>query len=229
MDSKFYKEALFAGMTGNGFSLGTVLSVGWFWVRRSGCCVLYRFESVKHNERARLLAVEEADVSLIAVPEYAGHESGRRYFYLVRRINGAGFEERTDNGLLRVDFGPEGLPAKSRPNGVFTAGIKHIGGHRLRLFWYYSGAGQSLLPESFNVYYDNSTGVFDYDNPSATVRYCGRRYYACEFETAEGFRHQFIIRVAGVNGEEERSFSLIATESGSRQPAGLSILKVKPL
>jgi len=40
------REALFNGATAAAFKLGTVLTQGWFWVRRSGCAAVYRGASI---------------------------------------------------------------------------------------------------------------------------------------------------------------------------------------
>ncbi len=42
MEKGWLREALFGGATCNGFKLGTVLSLGWFWSRVGGCSVLSR-------------------------------------------------------------------------------------------------------------------------------------------------------------------------------------------
>ena len=42
METKFLKAALFGGMTADAFKLGTVLSLGWFWLRTAGCHIIYR-------------------------------------------------------------------------------------------------------------------------------------------------------------------------------------------
>ena len=70
MDSAFYKDALFAGMTTNAFKLGTVLHLGWFWPRLNGCSLLYRGDSIETIDFDKIIAVGNSDASEIQPPDY---------------------------------------------------------------------------------------------------------------------------------------------------------------
>ena len=58
MDVAFYRDAIFAGMTPSAFRLGTILHVGWFWTRPTGCCILYRGENIETVDFDRLISVD---------------------------------------------------------------------------------------------------------------------------------------------------------------------------
>ena len=90
MDRELLKEALFAGQTANGFKLGTVLGLGWFWLRVNGCRIVYRGKSMETISFDDVLIAASAADDEITLPEYLSHEAGEVYFYVVRFANGCG-------------------------------------------------------------------------------------------------------------------------------------------
>ncbi len=121
MERSWLREALFNGMTANAFKLGTTLSLGWFWVRVTGCSVLYRGESsslVAHRSSlgvdfTNILVVFNLDTSdgsraTISPPSYIPHNSGSTYFYVVRRFNNCGYQEHTLAAAVKVSIGSNG-------------------------------------------------------------------------------------------------------------------------
>jgi len=68
------REALFNGATAAAFKLGTVLTQGWFWVRRSGCAAVYRGASMDRVDFNNILCVAEADAKQISLPAYLPHD-----------------------------------------------------------------------------------------------------------------------------------------------------------
>ncbi len=137
MENKWLQEALFSGMTSNSFKLGTVLGLGWFWYRSGGCCVLYRGENPEQIEFGKILAVAESDARTISQPDYVSHEAQRCYYYLLRRVNGCGFEELSFAGAVKVCIGADGNLAGKKPNSVFAAASKQKNGDKVQLVWFY--------------------------------------------------------------------------------------------
>ena len=112
-DRPWLRESLFNGVTATAFKLGTVLSSGWFWMRPGGCSVLYRGLKMEEIDFANALTVVEQDDSEISPPDYLGHWDGTTYFYIVRRFNGCGYQEKTLSAAVKVRIGPNGLLAQS--------------------------------------------------------------------------------------------------------------------
>jgi hypothetical protein len=108
METRFLKDALFSGMTSNAYKLGTVLSLGWFWMRTAGCSTLYRGPSMEKVDFDNLLVVAELNADTISPPDYLPHDNGSTYFYIVRRVNGCGYQEHTLSAAVRVSLDTEG-------------------------------------------------------------------------------------------------------------------------
>ncbi len=108
MESKFLKDALFAGMTGNAFKLGTVLTLGWFWTRVCGCSALYRGGSMETIDFDDILAVADIEAEQISPPGYLEHDEGTTYFYVIRRVNGGGEQEKSLASAVKVSIDASG-------------------------------------------------------------------------------------------------------------------------
>ncbi len=94
MKNPFQKDALFSGMSSNAFKLGTILNLGWFWQRLSGCTLLYRCaEFLPDGEH--VIAVFDIETQQVSPPHYMTHQDNSAYYYLVRRANCCGDIERT--------------------------------------------------------------------------------------------------------------------------------------
>jgi hypothetical protein len=133
MEAVWLREALFAGMTANAFKLGTVLTLGWFWPRVTGCCLLYRGKSMEAIEFGRILAVAEAYALEISVPPWVAHDSESTYFYVVRVANGCGEAEQTLAAAVKVLIGADGDLAEPPPNRILEAKSRQVDGNRIQL------------------------------------------------------------------------------------------------
>ena len=197
-------EALFNGMTANAFKLGTALSLGWFWSRIAGCSALYRGYNMEEIDFANILAVTELDDCEISPPKYIPHSSSATYFYIIRRFNSCGYQERTLAAAAKFSIESNGEPAEPKPNKVFDSIFRPVDGSKIRLVWFYCPIEQESPPVCFNVYYDNRTGQIDYQNPLAKVGYKGRKFYSFQSGTLEAGKYLFAIRAEG-SGELENS------------------------
>jgi hypothetical protein len=202
MDAQFYKDALFGGMTSNAFKLGTVLSLGWFWVRRDGCAILYRGSSFWTIDFDNILLVTKSEPIEIQVPSYISHEDGQTYYYAVRRANGFGCLELGLQGVAKAAFDNEGVLLKPRPNVVYGLKAEQQTSSSVRLSWYYCPLAQESEPASFNVYSDNGTGEIDYENATAVTGYEGKGFYSCDVTVAGEGRYSFAVRAEDKAGTE---------------------------
>ncbi len=229
MDTMWLREALFGGMTCNGFKLGTVLNMGWFWSRVSGCSVLYRGCSMEAIDFARILSVAKPDAEESSPPSYIQHEEAAVYFYAVRRTNNCGDQEYGLNASVKVLIDSDGNLAPRQSNNIFRAGAKQVAGSKVQLVWHYCSLEQESEPASFKVYYDGGTGQVDYENPLAVISCAGRRFYSYTTNTLSADRYLFCIRAKDAAGTENKSFAQVEVQLEAECPDAVDILSVGPV
>ncbi len=229
MEMMWLREALFGGMTSNGFKLGTVLNMGWFWSRISGCSVLYRGCSMEAIDFARILSVAESDADRVSPPSYIQHEEAAVYFYVIRRANNCGDQEHSLNASAKVLIDADGNLASRQPNDIFCAKAKQVSGDKVLLVWHYCSLEQRSVPASFRVYCDNGTGQIDYENPIAVISHTGRRFYSYTTDTLNAGGYLFSVRAEDAAGTENESFAQIEVQVGAERPDAVDILSAGPV
>ena len=227
METKWLKEALFAGMTANAFKLGTVSTLGWFWPRVAGCSVLYRGSSMESIDFANILTVADADAAEISPPSYVQYNNSTTYFYVVRRANNCGDQEHTLAAAVKVSIDANGDLAEPQPNNVFEIRARQMNGNKIELIWCYCPIEQESAPAYFKVYYDAGTGQIDYENPIATIRYAGQRFYSCQSGSLEANKYQFCIRAEDAIGTENGSLAQIKIQLDTTSPDAIDILSAE--
>jgi len=226
MEPVWLKETLFAGQTANGFKLGTLLGLGWFWARVGGCRIVYRGVSMEKITFDDILAVAAPNASEIALPSYLAHEPGQVYFYVVRCANRCGRIERTLSAAVKAPIKDDGELGEGRPNGVFgLAAVQQLGG-KVGLVWHYCPIEQGSRPAELRVYFDEGTGEVDYQNPAAATPYKGRRFYRYQSEHLEQGRYLFAIRAADAGGGERESMRQVAVEVSGKSAEAIEIVGV---
>jgi hypothetical protein len=228
-DAGWVRDAIFNGASADAFKLGTALTGGWFWIRRSGCLALYRGEGAGEIDFANILSVGEADAQVIAPPTYLPQDDGTTRYYVVRRFNCCGYDERSLEAVVKVGVDAGGELVGEGPNSVFGPRVKQVGGGRVRLVWFYCPLEQKTAPVRFNIYYDNRTGQVDYDTPLATVDYRGRRYYRFESGSLEAGRYLFAICTEDQAGVEQTCAGPLKIEIDQTSPAAINILEAGAL
>ena len=223
MDTVWLRGALFSGHTSNAIKLGTVLTCGWFWMRVSGCSVLYRGRSMDTIEFENILAVAEVDASEMSPPDYVQHDSNSTYFYVIRRANSCGDQEYTLSAAVKVSIDAEGNLSEPQPNNIFGVRVKQVDGNKIELVWYYCPLEQKQEPTCFRVYYDAGTGQVDHENPITTLCYRGRKYYSYQSDSLGTGRYLFCIRAEGTNGAEGAS-AQVGIELDISSPDAVDIL-----
>jgi hypothetical protein len=224
------REALFNGMTANAFKLGTSLSLGWFWVRVTGCSVLYRgagMGDIGGVDFANILTVSEKDAREISPPSYISHNSGSTYFYVVRRFNNCGYQEHTLAAAVIVSTDSSGNLTELQPNNIFSLKVEQVDGNKIQLVWYYCPLEQKSQPICFNVYYDDRTGQINYQNPLATIGYKGRKFYNFQSSALEAGKYLFAIRAEDAGGIENSSLARLRIQLDTASPDAVDILSVE--
>jgi len=227
IEMSWLREALFNGMTANSFKLSTTLSLGWFWLRNTGCSVLYRGYNMEEIDFANILAVSGLDDSEISPPGYISHSSGSTYFYIIRRFNNCGYQERTLAAAVKVSIESNGELAEPKPNKLFDSISEPKDGNKIRLIWFYCPLNQKSKPVSFNVYYDNRTGQIDYQNPLAQIGYEGRKFYSFQSSTLEAGKYLFAIRVEDADGLENSSLAKLKIQLNPTNLDTINILRAE--
>jgi hypothetical protein len=229
MESRFLKDALFAGCTSNAFKLGTALCLSWFWSRIAGCSLLYRGTSMEQIDFLNILATEKLSADTITPPTYLPHNSNSTYFYVVRRVNGCGYEEQTLSAAVKVSINGDGELARQQPNKIFTCRVALVDGNKIKLIWYYCPIEQKSKPVQFKVYSDAGTGQIEYDNPIATISYGGRIFYSYLSDILQGGRYLFAINAEDAEGVEDSSLAQLRVQLQSASPDAIGILSVEAI
>ncbi len=212
------------GACADAFKLGTVLTRGWFWVRRTGCTAIYRGPSTEEVDFGKILHVAEADARQIVLPAYLTPEAGAKCCYVVRRFNGHGDEEHTRGAAAVVRMGDDGKPAPPAPNDVFALHGVQVAGGRVRLEWLYWPLDQQTQPVRFSIYKDNAGGPVDFDTPLATVAYQGRRFHRCLTDALPDGTHRFVVQAESADGVESEPGSMVCCPVRTTGPECVTIL-----
>jgi hypothetical protein len=227
MEIKWLRESLFGGQTSNAFKLSTVLTLGWFWPRVTGCSVLYRGKSMEAIDFANILTVAEADAGQISPPSYVQHSNGSTYFYVVRRVNNCGDQECTLSAAARVSICADGELAGPQPNNIFAVRARQVDGNKVELVWFYCPLEQQSAVVYFKVYYDGGTGQVDYENVIAAICYVGRRFYSYQSSSLNLGRYLFCIRAEDAAGTDCGSSAQVSIQLDTASPDAIDILSAK--
>jgi len=189
---------LLHGASHTAFALGTVLTQGWFWVRRRGCTTVYRGASPAQADFSRILCVAEPNAQEIPLPAWLSHPPGSTHCYLVRRFDGCGRQEKTLAAAAMLRIRSDGQRVPARPNAIHSLRSERIDAASVRLVWFYCPLDQEIPPRQFNVY----RGEADLDHPIGVVRFDGRRFYACHDLTLADAGDTVVVRAASTEGIE---------------------------
>jgi len=229
MEILWLKGALFTGMTANAFKLGTVLTLGWFWLRVTGCSVLYRGSSMEGIDFANILAVAETNACEISPPSYMQHNNSSIYFYVVRQVNNCGEQEYTLAAAVKVAIDVDGELAQPQPNSIFEVRGKQVASNKIQLTWFYCPIDQKSEPVRFKIYYDAGTGQIDYENSIATITYAGRIFYNYQSDTLNADRYLFAIKAEDNDGTENTSLDRISIQLNATSPDAIDILSAEAI
>jgi hypothetical protein len=226
MRREWLREALFAGQTKNGFKIGTALTLGWFWTRVNGCRLVYQGESMSAIDFENVIAVADTETDKITLPEFILHEVNKDYFYVVRCSNRCGQIEQTLQVAVKVSIDTEGNLEAGKPNSVFGLAIKQRSDGQVELVWGYCPIEQESMPDEMRIYSDAGTGQVNYQEPTAVVKYKGKRIYQYKCEIPGSGRYQFAVRAADGEGNEEETTEIVEIETSGRNIESIEIIGV---
>ncbi len=229
MEIRLLRNALFSGMTSNAFKLGTVLTLGWLWVRVAGCSVLYRGSSMERIDFENILTVAGPQAGLISPPSYVKHNNDTGYYYVLRRSNVCGDEEHTLAAAVKVSIDADGELAKPQPNSICEIKAQQVDGNKVQLTWYYCPIEQQSAAVHFKVYYDAGTGQINYENPLATIHYAGERFYSYQSELLNAGEYWFAVRAEDAAGTENCSLAQIKIQLDTTKPDAIDILSIEAI
>ena len=221
--------ALFAGMTANTFKLGTVLSMGWFWLRRDGCAVLYRGVNVEQIDFANVLAVTAQDACTVSPPSYVPHRSNSAYFYVIRRFNNCGYQEHTLAAAARVSINAQGDLAKPRPNNIFARKAQQIGANKVSLLWFYCPLRQESEPVCFKIYGSGGTEQINYENALAQIDYQEPKFYSFRTDELNTGTYLFVIKAEDGSGTQNGSSAVLRVQLVAPSPKAASIVSLQSI
>jgi hypothetical protein len=227
LEKTWMLDVLNNGMAGNAFHLGTAMSMGWFWMRNSGCKVLYRGRNIEEMDFPNILKTAHPDEEIISPPEFCEHDKLTSYYYVVRRFNKVGNPEKTISAAVRLALDANGDIEKNRPNSVLTSAAEIIEGDKVRLSWIYCPLYQKAKPSCFKIYFDNGSGQIDNENPISEIPYIGPKLYRFKSPTLNMGTHLFAIKVADSYGVEENSLAKIKVQIEVTRPMSLDIMSAK--
>jgi len=227
MEMFWQKDALFSGMTADAFKLGTVLSFGWFWMRRAGCCALYRGADMETIDFANILLVADQNAQGMSPPDYLPHASDSTYFYLLRNFNACGQREYTLSAAAKATIDSDGELAAPQPNKIFAWAARQSDGDKVQLLWFYCPLEHKSQPMRFKIYGDNGTGQIDYENPLTTIAYKGRRFYSYQSDELSQAAYLFAIRDEDAAGVQDNSLAVLEIQSCTNVPDGVDIVAVQ--
>jgi hypothetical protein len=229
MEQAWLREALFAGQTANGFKMGTALILGWFWARVNGCRIVYRGASMEGVDFDDVLAVTEPDADKVSLPNYLTHEAGQAYFYVVRCANRCGRIERTLRAAVKVAIDGTGELCREKPNDVFGLNAEQGKDNKIEIVWTYSPIEQGCPAKEMRIYSDEGTGEVDYQNPIATVKYKGRRFYGHRIETPADERYMFAIRAVDIEGNTRETMQTVTVEVHEKDIEAIEIVNIESI
>ena len=226
MDIKFF-DSLFEGDSCNGVKLGMGLTGGDFWPRVAGCQNLYRGGSIRSVDFSEVLLVTDAEQGFVSCVPLNGHQAGEVYFYVLRRVNGCGYEEQTLGAAVKAVFDNAGDLISAGCNRVFGFFVEQVAGSKYRLVWYYCPIGQGATCDHFDVYGDGGSGEIDYETVVAAVDYIGAGFYSYESDLSAGESMLFSIRAVSIDGGSDGFAGEIEIQVSDSAPQAVGILRVK--
>jgi hypothetical protein len=221
MEAKFF-DSLYSGDSANGTKLCMALTEGDFWARPAGVQVLYKGQDANDIDFDKIIAASDSDDDIFEVS--AGQPLSRS-FYVVRRVNCCGVEEKTLSAAVKAEFDSQGNLVEHSCNKVFIAAAEQIDGNRILLKWFYQPIHQAKKISGFKIYYDNGTGIIDYQNPLGSLSYAGRKFYQFVSNELTGDSYRFCIRAVAADNSEDGFTGQINIGLNRQNPDSISILQ----
>ena len=221
MEIRFLRAALFAGRTATAVRLGTVLTLGRFWVRDSCCHAVYRGQD-GIMDYDNVQAVMEIDDSQVSIPAQA-LPAGTIWHFVRRQLSDCGLESAdSDAAIVTIDSG--GDMNALTPNAPVSLQADQVAGGKIKLRWRYSPVGEEISPTGFNIYMDSGSG-FDFDTADATVAYGlgGNGEFEWQSDALnDGQSYKFCVRSYTTDAGETQNTNYVAKTADSSGPTAVT-------
>jgi len=221
MDSKFLRAAIFAGRTATGIKIGTILTIGRFWVRTSRCYTVYRGQDgdIDYDNVQAVVEIDDEDVTVPAQTLPAG----TIWHYIRRQVSSCGIESAdSDAAVVVIDV--DGDMIGLTPNVPCDLQAEQVAGGKIKLLWRYSRSGEEVSPTGFRIYIDSGSG-FDFDSPDDTVAYDlgGNGEFEWESDALiDGETYRFCVRSYTTGAGETQNTNYVAEVADSGGPAAVT-------
>ncbi|MEN6384722.1 MAG: hypothetical protein ABFD79_05955 [Phycisphaerales bacterium] len=189
MEQKLF-DCLSGGDSAKGVKLCLGLTDGDFWTRTAGVQTLYKGQCIDDIDFENIEAVSDVNQKF----EVQGGQPLSRLFFVVRRVNGCGNEEKTINACLRIDFDEQGNVIQNGCNKIINVTAKQVEGDKVRLSWFYHCLNEARAAERFLIYSNNGNGTIDFEHPIGSIDYNGKRFYQFVTPSLDKEHYRFCIR-----------------------------------
>lgn len=221
MEAKFF-DSLYSGDSAQGIKLCLGLTEGDFWSRLAGVQLLYQGQDSNNIDFARIVAVSDTDEDVF---ELSAGQPLSRWLYVVRRVNCYGFEEKTLNAAVSVEFDGLGNLVNRSCNKIFIVVAKQIESNRVLLKWFYQPIHQAKKISGFKICCDSGTGVIDYQNSIGSLSYTGRKFYEFISDELTEDVYKFCIRAVAADDTDDGFTGQIIIGLNRQRPDNISILQ----
>jgi len=219
MESKFLKDALFSGMTSNAFKLGTILSLGWFWLRTAGGHTVYRGQDGVFDYD-NIQAVMNVSASSVTIPGQ-GLPANTIWHYIRRQVSHCGLESE-DSSPCIVQIDSAGDMIGNTPNPPLNLEIEQLADAKLKLRWRYTRVDEEIAPTGFKIYMDSGEG-FDFETPEDTVVYRHTPEYSwTSDELIDGQLCKFCVRSYRTDAGESQNTNYVSARADSLGPDAIT-------
>jgi len=223
MESKFFLNAVYNGRNANAIKLGTILTLGRFWVRPSGCHTLYSGQDgvMDYDTVQAVMDIDDETISLagqILPPDTIWH-------YIRRQCSDCGLES-SDSPRCVIAIDSNGDMVGSTPNAPTNLRIEQIIGGKLQLRWRYMPTDQQTKPTGFYIYIDSGSG-FDFDSPHATVLYNRAVEHVWQsVALTHGTLYRFVVRSYTTDAGQDNNSNIVSAVADSQGPVAASGLNI---
>jgi hypothetical protein len=194
MEAKFF-DSLYNGDSAKGVVLCMGITDGDFWTRSAGAQILYKGQSADEIDFNTIQGVANVNEKF----QITGGGASSTTYYIVRRVNCCGYEEKTFNAVIRAEFDDLGNLIEQVNNKIINLSAQQVESQKIKFRWFYQVINQAQKIDKFNIYSDNATGTIDYETPIGIVEYTGRKFYQFITGTLTGSDYIFCIRAAENN------------------------------
>jgi hypothetical protein len=223
MDSKFLKEALFSGMTSNAFKLGTVLALGWFWMRTAGCHTIYRGQDgvFDYDNIQAVMSIADPQVTIPG----QGLPANTIWHYIRRQVSHCGLEG-DDSSPCIVIIDSAGDMIGNTPNPPVNLEIEQLADGKLKLRWRYTRVSEEIAPTGFKIYMDSGEG-FNFGLPEDIVVYRHTPEYSwTSDELVDDQLYKFCVRSYRTAAGESQNTNYVSARADSQGPDAITGLAI---